>query len=841
MLPDELQQQIRFNIAQLSAKNGQADFEKICLYFSRKRIHTNILPATGPVQAGGDQGRDFETFHSYVSILPIANSLFIGNFSVYPVAFACSLEKDPARKKGKIYQDVQSILKSGSKVERIYFFSGEDIPVAKRHKSENEVKSVFGVELQIIDAQTLSQHLADGDLFWIAIQYLKMPSEAYPVVSEDWYAELLKEYKEGSNRIDTIGEFCEIKGAVRHIYKNNDLKKDLLFWLPKLDIFINTHDTNRFLIRKAIYEKFVASLIGLDNVSGQETNIENYFSDFEECDSIAELTDAQLLLSFCTVSCLKNRHNVSIEYFKSIANKFEKLLLTKINTTQNIDIKVALIDIHANLIFHDVLSDANTRVQMFANRMNSVIKLLPRTHFYGISALANRINEFIEILLRNKIDASELEKIAGKIDTLLAKQGGRNIVADKLKTRAITYLNNNELFKAIDCLHELKIKWFNEESIQESIQACLLLAKAYQKLNLFYASKYYALIASYLSMKDNMIECYTYFLEGLSLACENEYKTGSWLNYINLLDGLIATHYAMTKDFTVYNHDDVHKIIYYPAIIKNVSIALFPNILPLLDKRYSNWEDIKNEIDELSVKMPKIKREDILDTASKQLYGNIFNDLGEIRTIGFNALGSNWQFHFNNDYETNSVAEEFISKFQILIVDIKDLGICLLSTNVRINISLSTAAKPSYKNSGNDDEITWDIMLPPYNGDTKKELEHHQFESLVVAQAIIYDVSLLPGEQYIRLIGERLKGENGIINKLIFGRHYADLYHNFVSKTEFNSQNRTTLRNDIYKDGFSIRSNDKLPWDNSIAPNYNKKKSLKNIETRITVFKKICL
>jgi hypothetical protein len=45
MYPTELQQIIRFNISQLSATNGQAEFEKICLFFSRSRINKNILPA----------------------------------------------------------------------------------------------------------------------------------------------------------------------------------------------------------------------------------------------------------------------------------------------------------------------------------------------------------------------------------------------------------------------------------------------------------------------------------------------------------------------------------------------------------------------------------------------------------------------------------------------------------------------------------------------------------------------------------------------------------------------------------------------------------------------------
>jgi hypothetical protein len=109
MKTDELQQQIRFSMAQLSARNGAADFEKICFYIARRRLHDNVLPATGPVQAGGDQGRDFETFHTYLSRLPDAASKFVAGASTGAVAFACSLEKNPTAKTGKIFKDVKSI------------------------------------------------------------------------------------------------------------------------------------------------------------------------------------------------------------------------------------------------------------------------------------------------------------------------------------------------------------------------------------------------------------------------------------------------------------------------------------------------------------------------------------------------------------------------------------------------------------------------------------------------------------------------------------------------------------------------------------------------------------
>ena len=46
---------------------------------------TSHLPATGPVQAGGDQGRDFETFHTYLSRSSLAGRSFVGLLSETPI------------------------------------------------------------------------------------------------------------------------------------------------------------------------------------------------------------------------------------------------------------------------------------------------------------------------------------------------------------------------------------------------------------------------------------------------------------------------------------------------------------------------------------------------------------------------------------------------------------------------------------------------------------------------------------------------------------------------------------------------------------------------------------
>lgn len=60
----EVKAQIRFALEQLSAKNAHHEFEHLCLDLARLRICSNVLPATCPVAAGGDQGHDFETFRT---------------------------------------------------------------------------------------------------------------------------------------------------------------------------------------------------------------------------------------------------------------------------------------------------------------------------------------------------------------------------------------------------------------------------------------------------------------------------------------------------------------------------------------------------------------------------------------------------------------------------------------------------------------------------------------------------------------------------------------------------------------------------------------------------------
>jgi hypothetical protein len=50
---DQLVAQLRFAVADLTARNGQHEFEEAMFQLARLRIATNLLPATGQVTSGG--------------------------------------------------------------------------------------------------------------------------------------------------------------------------------------------------------------------------------------------------------------------------------------------------------------------------------------------------------------------------------------------------------------------------------------------------------------------------------------------------------------------------------------------------------------------------------------------------------------------------------------------------------------------------------------------------------------------------------------------------------------------------------------------------------------------
>jgi hypothetical protein len=176
--PADLATLINFGLSRLRIQNRHHEFEHLCRDLARARIASNILPATGPVAGSGDQGRDFETFHTYLANSLTSTSTFTGRAATDSIVFACTVQQSGLL--AKISEDVRSVCSQGTHVQRIYFFCTEPLRVSDRHNAQTWAANEFGVSLEVLDGPTLAELLSDHEVFWIAQTHLHLPSELAP-------------------------------------------------------------------------------------------------------------------------------------------------------------------------------------------------------------------------------------------------------------------------------------------------------------------------------------------------------------------------------------------------------------------------------------------------------------------------------------------------------------------------------------------------------------------------------------------------------------------------------------------------------------------------------------
>jgi hypothetical protein len=834
---DEVISQIRFGLSQLSAKNAHHEFEHLCRHFARSTICKNILPATGPVQAGGDQGRDFETFHTYLKHSSIADSSFVG-FSDKPIAFACSLEKSPERKNRKIQSDVTTIVSSGVPVDRIYFFSSEDIIVSKRHELIQWAEDTYGVNLEIIDAQAISELLAEPEVFWIANRYLSIPSEIYPrpVSEADWYKALLEEYKKKETIHLTFEEFHEIKIAGRHIYKSSDLKQDLPFWIEKLEHFISDHVFPR-IKREAMYEVFVLSIVGLGNATGREDLVREYFSYLDELFDTSELEDATCLLSFANTAVRSHQLVLEQGELNSWQEQLRVNLEEGLANTEDPNRICSLLEIQSQFInvAPKEISDLQRNFKTQINLLQRFLDHIPYAPFYPLERLSYKLTRYIEqyLELHIPVDLKELEEIAEIVDEFLAKRIGSFEVAKRLGNRAVLYLENNQMLRAIKIFHKAKVKYFADEALEGSILMMLFLADSYGRLKMNIAGKYYALVAFHVAINSGKLELSKYIPQAVCNATRLDYKNGSWISFFDLIGPTLLLGSFTLKDY-IEKHPQVDEIIYQLTIIKYITEQLTLDLQHLINFQVGKWHFLREYIEILSEDMKKnfdpMSSKELWQSFEDQLDYKPFNDVGKTRLISWEVFGIIWEIEFTNDYLTNAIAEQFMAVLQILLIELADTDLYLIKGTVKIKLIRVEDETPSFKQNPSNKERLWEVRLPSLDENNREAMGELQKHYIAFASAILYELSLLPSKTYQQIIEESFKED--LLSKIAFVLPYQLLYRKYISEEKFNESQRERFTNPFENKVFNLSCKESFQWKDGIAPIYNHNKSLERISNR---------
>ncbi len=169
-----LQRQIRQELTHLGARDGAIDFQRLCFDLACVTVSSNFKYPTGPVGAGGDQGRDFETFWSAeAQVLP--DGVELGIKRGHKVVGLCTLQKDNLP--SKICADAQRACEGHERVDRLLAYTERDIPQGRQEKIRRTLAAepfCLTVPIDFFGGEEISRLLARNrtSLEWPLLQVL---------------------------------------------------------------------------------------------------------------------------------------------------------------------------------------------------------------------------------------------------------------------------------------------------------------------------------------------------------------------------------------------------------------------------------------------------------------------------------------------------------------------------------------------------------------------------------------------------------------------------------------------------------------------------------------------
>ena len=821
----QITSQIRFAIEQLSARNAHHEFEHMCRHIARQRICTNILPATGPVAVGGDQGRDFETFRTYLNNSPLANSSFVGRSSAGPLAFACTLQRDQIPTKVK--SDVTTVMSSGIAVDAVYIFLANDLAVSRRHQLQEWAQEEHDVHLEIFDAQAISEILCDVEIFWIAEQYLSIPREYRPQHTpdevDDWYQTAVDRWSDDGEFAPNPANFHELVSAARHACFSDTLKSDLPLWISRLREFRAHEQCPNASKRRATYEIAFASLRGLGTLHGLEEELRSYFVGVNELELPADLEDAGLLISFCRSAFYNNAVGLSPSEIDAIRIAVQNRLEDRLAASETTINKCAILETlgHLSMSLAGTVEKPvppNSQKAEAAKFWREMLDLVKDAPIYPLEQFADRVTKTIELLG----DSSEFDTITNKLDDLLSKRFGGFIAAEKCRDRSIALYKNGYVLRAIKELHRAKIAWFADETLKGSILAMLSLSQWYLELGLSYAAKQYAMAAAYITMDTPKTELKRYVPVAFLEAAKCEYLQGCWCDYLGLVDSAMRSHNLVPNQDEDEDraNSEVQQIVFHSAITMMVAERYAPKIYREIKTLTDEWP--YHDMIDRSVALARNAwsdkgNEDLWSDLEAQMYGRPFCDVGTTRTIIWKQLGLTWNVSWENDYNTTALAEQFIATAQILMAEWSGLDLCLLRTQIQVRIRKANITKPEVHPLASNTGRYWQITLPEKRNAVL--LDNLQQEAFAYVVTIIAEVSLLRRKEFY----ERLKNtfKDGITAKVLVARPYEELYRNCIREPRpFEDKRREWKLAEIARE-FHVTEHKDMAWFDGPGPGYS--------------------
>ena len=861
--PSEIEAQVRFALSQLPVHNAHHDFEHICRYLTQQFICSNVLPATGPVSAGGDQGRDYETFRTYLREELGPHGAFLGLVSEGTIAFICTTQANDLL--AKLRLDINKVCASGHPVHEIRAFTLESVPVGTRHKLSSETQESYDVRLEFHDAESIANLLSKPEGFWIAEQFLSIPAEIRPeaAVIEGClpaeYLERRRKWREKSSPIPTLGDLIDLKAGLRRATFYQDTRDDLPFWLGLMRQLLANPELPAHIKQRARYELVVATLRGTNDFRPVDGLARTYFSESLRETDPTLLQDASTLLMYANAAVrtgLSSLTPVELSDWNSqLTRRIQNLMAHE--TPHR---RASLLEAFGFLGLHPVLTEADIQDSVneshildhqnqggkqfpsadFSIRCDLVLtdesrtvsawtdlmENLEETPLFPIQSLA----DILQLLVPLWSSKPEWRKLLDLVDEALGERIGKNALAARARDRAMMLLAAGRRLNALEEFHRVKVDWWSGETVRGSLLAMTIIARLYLELRLPQASKSYALAVAYIATSRGDEELADLVPAGLLMAASADFVAGAWCSATELYElGLMTQSMFIEDGIDSEKHsgveDAVLKLSYVNACARIVDSDLAALIGSTI-ARIGAQELIEGAIDVL-----KGKDKDFWESfGDRGLAARPFADLGDVRYIRFSALGTDWTFIAANDVDSVRAVERFAAAAQVMLAALARDDMCLVQTRIKVRIEIRrTSATEGIDSLSSNNGQEWVMRLSPVGLPDDAYSDEIVPELVTMLSTIIRETSLLPEADLSASLEKAF--QSGLGHKLASGRPYDQLAASFTADTEPNIL-RTQYNTPWDCREGSFRAHEELQWQNGPGPTYSGARANELLQTR---------
>jgi hypothetical protein len=808
---EQLVGQIRFALQSMGEKNEHHRFEDLCRAFARERIAPNILPATGPVGAGGDQGRDFETFRSHLRDELGPHGAFAGSLPDGPLAFTCTLQEDGLPT--KIRADLGKIIAEGTKVVGVYAFCVAGLPVGRRHELQNEVRREHGVELEIFDGPGIAENLADRELFWIAEEFLSMPAAYRPPAPEpegdeelpEWYLQSRERWRDRDGEPPVFGEVASVIDGLRHATFKPDARADLPFWLELLEPLAEEGAASPDTVQRARYEVSVARLRGLGDMRLADTLALAFLEQAIAGEDPAELDDAATLLSYVGTASLQGHSGLEPTAISELGARLRERLAELLTADPPPTARARLLETqgHACLMPDprevqmgepaeagaDVVEEIDrAKAEGVPDEVVAAIPsvdidtamaawrelagLLERTPLFPVESWAN----MLEFLAPRLVDEPGWDEIQEAVDAAIERLYGSAAAAERARDRGLRLKDAGRLREAIEEFHKAKIRWWNGDSLRGALLSMLMIAETYKELRLPLAGKQYALAVAGTANTSGGDDVRDLLAHALIVASEMDYAAGAWASAVELADiGLVGHAVLLDPEEDSWTERDFKNSLMTIGLSLRLARQMIPGAVGLVEE-VARRHDMLDELDKLDAELETWGPQRWSEITDEQLLGRPFSDLGPERRIGFAALGLRWTFKSKNQYRSLRACERIAAAAQLLAVELAAEDLCLIPADLEVVVSIAEGALPREPamELRADGTRRWSVELSPVDPDASPEQVDRIFtELLATLTLILTEVSLLPAVGFFAAVERAF--ENGLGHKLAIGRPFDDM------------------------------------------------------------------